>query len=275
MNQINKSNSKNQILIIVAILLVGIMTAGGTYAFWLWRGTITNANIVVEVPNIGVTLDGGTTTITGLAPASCKNTRFAKYSSFTVKRYNETNFPAYVVLKLSLNSFTWTRGTTAPNGTSLSSLRFAVSTNNYNTINDTCSNAGTLAGNTSSTAVTKPIITYANSPGSLTVGTLNVSGVSVGTKNSPVNNQNKRLLTWIYEIPANSGTEADPISETYYIYYWLDKDYTGIAGSASANGSGDAGIVDPLQDMSYTIAWSGAEIVQVQSLTTVTTYAGE
>ena len=141
-------------------------------------------------------------------------------------------------------------------------------------LNDTCSNSGTLSGNTSSTVVTKPLITYANVPESYQVGSLNVSGVSVGTKNSPVQNQNKRLLTWIYEIPANTGTESSPITETYYIYYWLDKNYTGIAASPSANGSGENGIVDPLQDMTYKVVWSAAEIVQVQDLTTVSSYTG-
>lgn len=274
MNKNVTQNSKKQVLLIVAILLAGLMVSGGTFAFWLWRGTITNTNVVVELPNLGLTLDGGTTTITGLAPASCKNTRYAKYSTITIQRHNETQYPAYVVLKLSLDSFTWTRGTSAPNATSLSSIRFAVSSNNYNNINDTCSNSGTLSGNTSSTVVTKPLITYANVPESYQVGSLNVSGVSVGTKNSPVQNQNKRLLTWIYEIPANTGTESSPITETYYIYYWLDKNYTGIAASPSANGSGENGIVDPLQDMTYKVVWSAAEIVQVQDLTTVSSYTG-
>ena len=104
------------------------------------------------------------------------------------------------------------------------------------------------------------------------VGSL--SGVSVGTQNTPVTGQAKRLLTWIYEIPANSGTTSSPIQETYYIYYWIDKNYTGVAADPTVFGSGSSGIVDPLQDMSYNIYWSAAEIIQVQDLTTVTSYTG-
>ena len=75
MNQNIKINTKNQILMIIAVLLVGLMVAGGTYAYWLLRVNITNTNIVVELPNIGVTFDGGVTTVSGLAPASCNNSK--------------------------------------------------------------------------------------------------------------------------------------------------------------------------------------------------------
>lgn len=274
MNQNIKVNTRNQILMIVAVLLVGLMVAGGTYAFWLWRGNIADTNVVVELPNLGLTLDGGTTTISGLAPASCKSSRFAAYSAITIKRHNETRYPAYVVLKLSLNSFTWTQGSTKPS-TQLASIRFAVSSYNRDSINSTCSNAGTLANNTSSTAVSQEILTY--SP-AITVATNeyigSLSGINAGTKNTPVTNQNKRLLTWIYEIPANSGTKSSEVTETYYIYYWIDKDYVGVAADPTVFGSGTSGIVDPLQDISFTISWSAAEIIQVQDLTTVTSYTG-
>lgn len=277
-NTNKKSKQTRKIAIVVAVAMIIALLAGGTYAFWLWRGNITNLNVTIEVPGIGVTLDGGTTTITGLAPASCKNTTFAQYKSFTVKRFNETNFPAYVVLKLSLDSFTWVNGTTAPSSTALSNIRFAVSSKGYNDMNDTCSDAGVLANNTSSTSVTKEILTYTpqvtiNSTNQYYVGSL--QGINAGTKNTPVTGQAKKLLTWIYEIPANQGDEDNPISETYYIYYWIDKNYTGVAADPSVYGSGAAGIVDPLQNMSFTVYWSaGGNIIQVPSLTNITSYQG-
>jgi len=271
-NTKTKTKQNKKITIIIAIIMAIIMIAGGTYAFLLWRGNITNANVTVEIPGIGVSLDGGTTTITGLAPASCKNPTFASYKSFTVKRFNETNFPAYVVLNLSLDSFKWVNGTSAPTSAALGNIRFAISSKGYDTINNTCSDAGTLANNTSSAA--KRILTYTNPPQDESyIGTL--SAINAGTKNTPVTRQAKKLLTWIYEIPANQGTENNQISETYYIYYWIDKNYTGVAADPTANGSGVSGIVDPLQNMEFTVYWNaGGNITQVENLTSVTTYVG-
>jgi len=273
-NDQTKTQSNKKIMII-AIVLTVIMIVGGTYAFWLWRGNITNMTISVEIPNIGLNLDGGITTVSGLSPASCTNTRYAVNSPITIKRYNETNFPAYVVLKLSLDSFTWTSGTTAPTSTALSNIRFAVSSNSATNINSTCSNAGILANTTSSVTNPTEILTYSPAV-TITTGEYigSLSGINAGTKNTPVTGQAKKILTWIYEMPANSGTEENPITETYYIYYWLDKNYTGVALDPTLYGSGASGIVDPLQNMTFDVRWSAENIVQVQDLTTVTSYTG-
>jgi len=271
---VKNNNDKKKLGIVLAIVMAIAMVAGGTYAFWLWRGNITNLNVTVTIPSIGVELNGGATTISGLAPANCKHSRFAVNSPITIKRYNESNYPAYVVFKLSLDSFTWTRGTSAPNSTALGNIRFAVSSLPSASMNSSCSDAGVLA-NTTSNGTTE-ILTY-NPQITVSTGQYigSLSGINAGTLNTPVTGQNKKLLTWIYEIPANSGTESSPITETYYIYYWIDSGYTGVAGSPAANGSGAAGIVDPLQDATFTVKWAaGGNIIQVENLSSVSTYTG-
>lgn len=270
-----KIEQKSKFSLTIAIVCMVLMVAGGTYAFWLWRGNITSMNVAVEIPGIGVILDGGVTTISGLAPASCKNSRFAVSHAFTVKRFNESSFPAYVVLNLSLDSFTWVNGS-APSEETLSNIKFAVSSLSPSQINDTCSDAGILANTTSSSVISKEILTYTPEV-TVTSGEYvgSLQNIDAGAKNAPVTGQKEKLLSWIYEIPAKTGTKNSKISETYYIYYWIDSSYTGVAMDPTANGSGVSGKADPLQNMTFKVYWSaGGDIVQVSDLTTVQSYIG-
>lgn len=232
-----KNNNRN-FVIIAAIIMVLALVAGGTYAYWTWRGNVTAINVTTSIGNIGLTLNGGDGTIgSGLAPAACTNATYASKDTVSINFYNETDFPAYVTLTLKLKSFTWNNGS-KPTSTQLSNIKYAISNS---------SSACTPLSGDAYGALT-------NTAG----GTF--SGITANNTKGTAQTQDYELFNINFKLPANTGTEASPSSRTYYLYFWIDAAYEGIHAGSTANGSGV--IVDPLQGIAFSTSWSAGTITQ-------------
>ena len=229
-----KTNSKKQEknntgLLIVALLLVIALIAGGTYAYWSWNSNnIVTVNLTTTFGTMGATFNGGTVTINKLAPAACTHSTYATKITTNISRYNTTAYPGHVTFTLKLTSLTFNHG--ALNSTALQSVKYAL---------------GTSASSCTSSLVTT------------TSNTGNLSGATIGTSGT-AQSQNVKLLDWAYTLPAGAGTSSSPVNETYYLYFWIDKNYT-------FTNWGSEGIQDPLQDLTFTVQWSASDIQQAAS----------
>lgn len=226
-NKKNNNNSKTLILVIALIMAIALII-GGTYAYWVWNSNnIVSVNVTTNLGSTGLTLDGGSTTNNKLAPAACTHASYANKKTITIKRYNDAAFPASVTLTLKLTSFTWSHA--KPADADLAHIHYA------------------LVNSTGASSCTTGVVSATGNSGTF-------SGATLGSTANTANNPNKTLITWNYEIPVG-GTSGSQVTETYYLYTWLDTSYT-------FTNYGSGAIQDPLEDISYTLTWSASTITQ-------------
>ena len=210
------------IIAIVAVVLIIIVVIGATYAYWQWSSnTAQRTNVSFTVPNsasvMGATLNGGgSSTVSNLAPAACTNGTYAFKKEVTLSYYNQTPSTADIKATLTLSNVSQPHSGTLR----LNNLHYSLTT-------------GTNAGN------------------SCTSGTVVAGG---STSAFPAFTNGTKLLNavTIKTAAANSGTSASPLSETYYLWIWID---------SGDNGSNTGGTVtDPMQDLSFTLTWTGSMV---------------
>ncbi|MBQ6285906.1 MAG: hypothetical protein IJK67_06355, partial [Bacilli bacterium] len=178
------------VMFVFSIIMVII---GSTLAYWTWTSNnLVTVNITTNMGGIGLTFNGGTQAVNGLAPAACTHSTYANQIPVTISRYNETGNPATVNLTLKLTSFTWEH--TKPVENDLQYINVAVTSSN-----NSCSNP---------------------------VASGNLANITVNNTASTSQSQNTGVMTWNYVLPATSGTQSVPIQETYYLYVWLSSEYT-------------------------------------------------
>ena len=224
---LKKINIKLATIFLVVVSVIALII-GSTLAYWIWSSNnLVTVNITTNMGGIGLTLNGGTHTINNLAPASCTHSTYANQLPVVISRYNETQYLATTILTLKLTSFTWEHA--KPSVDDLSNIKFAVTSSNSSCINPLASGdlASITTNNTASTA----------------------------------ESQNTIVFNWEYILPANSGTQSNSTNETYYLYVWIDPDYT-------FENTGSNQIQDPLQDISLTVTWSATNIEQTDTLKT-------
>ena len=184
---------KNKAVIILIVLSLIFLIIGSTLAYWTWSSNnLVTVNITTNMGGIGLTFNGGTQAVNGLAPAACTHSTYANVIPVTISRYNETGNPAMVDLTLKVTSFTWTH--TKPVADDLQYINVALTSSS-----SSCSN---------------PVVSG------------NLANISVNNSASTAQAQNTELMTWNYVLPANSVTQSVPINETYYLYVWLSSEYT-------------------------------------------------
>lgn len=240
----NQKDNKTTTAIIIAVIMVIALIAGGTYAYWIWRGNVASVSVTTSIGNIGLKLNGGDGVIgssssVGLAPSLCTNETYASKDEIDIEYFNETDFPARVTLTLTLDSFTWNNGT-QPTPEQLSNIKYALSSSDNGCLNLSDDANGTLSDNAG---------TFQN----ITVST------TKGTAAAP----DYTLFDLEFYLPANTGEESDPEPKKYYLYFWIDPAYAGTNGSSTTNGSGV--IDDPLQGISFQAKWSASDIIQSES----------
>lgn len=208
--------------LIIAILTVAIIigaVVGATYAWWLWTTNTaqqTTVNFTVD-PGLTASIDGGTITVTKLAPVtSCTNGTYATKAPITLNYSNKSGATAVVKGTLTVTTFTVASGRNSfRTGTDpdLSHLHYALTTSNSSCTTGAISGAtGTFNGK--------------NTTGSKLIDDATLkSGITTGTTN---------------------GTQS------LYLYVWLDKDYT-----FTNVGTGNSTIKDPMQDLTIVLTWSG------------------
>lgn len=210
--------AKKLIGAIIGVIAFIALIAGATFAYWQWTSnsaqrTNIKLNVASSVP-MGASLDGGgSIQVANLAPASCTNSTYALKKEITLTYYNETPQNASIRGTLTLSNPHQAHAGTLR----LNNLHYALTT-------------GTNAGN------------------SCTSGT-----IVVGGNNSafPAFTNGTKIINDIQlkVAQANSGTAQNQLTETYYLWVWID---------SSDNGSNvGSTVTDPMQDLSFTLTWTG------------------
>ncbi len=242
-NDINLSNTRKKIgLIAVVIFLIVTMISGATYAYLRWNSNnLFNIRIVTDIGDMGLTFDGGNMTINSLAPAPCTNGTYASKITTTIRRFNTSSYPGYVTFYLKLTSLTYNQGTLTSND--LSHIHFLLST-----ASNSCLNA---------------VTDYYNNSISGTLDSAQIGSVGVAQS------QTTTLSTWTYTLPARSGTNLSTgaITNTYYLYVWLDEDYT-------FTNYGSNGSQDPMEGLNFTLTWTSDGSIEQGTAPSQYVYAG-
>lgn len=206
--------NKKLIIAIIAVIAIIIVVFGATYAYWSWQEntserTLVNLTVPDSTEQLSALIDGGTMTVSNLAPtSSCLNSNYASKSTVILTYTNNSDTVAKITGNLTVTAFNAPHGTPGAT-TDLSHLHYALTTN--------------------------PSSCSANL---ITSGTFTNKG-TVGARlfvNQPLQNN----------IPVGT-TDA---TKTMYLYVWLDSGYEYIV-------SGTEGITDPMQDLTFTLTWSG------------------
>lgn len=213
---------KNKLIIaIIAVVLIAIVVVGATYAYWSWStGTNEQTNVTFSVPSgstlLSATIDGGTMSVSKLAPTSCGNSTYGSKATVTLKYTNQSSATAYVTGTLTVKNFTKPHGTTSgtikPTAADLGFLKYSLRTGD-----SSCTTGTELASGDFAALYNK------------TTGVIMTNAVLEKNIASGVSNKTK----------------------TMHLYVWLDKAY-GYENVGSNN------VTDPMQDLSFTISWSGS-----------------
>ena len=213
---------KNKLLIaIIAVLLIAIVVVGATYAYWSWQ-TAPNeqTNVSFTVPSgstlLSASIDGGTMSVSKLAPTSCGNATYGAKSTVTLTYTNQSSATAFVSGTLTVNNFTKphgsTSGTIKPTATDLGYLRYTLRT-----------------GDTSCTTGTE---------------------IASGNFAALYNKTSAQIMTNA-ALKKNIATGTTNGTQVMHLYVWLDSSY-------NYTNIGSGVVSDPMEDLSFTISWSGS-----------------
>lgn len=212
---------------IVGIVAFIALIVGATLAYWQWTTNSTQRtnikfNVVSSLDELmGANLDGGgSITVSNLAPASCTNSSYAMKKQVTLTYYNLTSQNASIKGTLTLSNPHQEHSGTLR----LNNLHYALTTGDN--AGDSCTSGTIVAGGANSAF---PAFTN-------------------GTK--IINDIQLKLAS------PNSGTPQAPLSETYYLWVWID---------SMDNGSNvGSTVTDPMQDLSFTLTWTGRMVTVAQ-----------
>lgn len=235
-------DSKKNTIVIVIILSIVVLIFGSTYAYFQWRTTTaqqTSVNFTISAANMGATFTGsGTLTSTSIEPSACDA---AIKEMITVSYYNETPYPATLSVDLVTNRFAIRSTTYKPTADNLNYLHWAI------TDSSTCVDpADTDAGRTGIVNTTD-----------ISPSTSDNFAEFADTFSTTTSSITPTIATISFNVPANSGTESSPLTKTYYLYIWLDKNYTHI-NEGSVNS-------DPMQGINFIFKWQNANMIQRSS----------
>ena len=212
---------------IVGIVAFIALIAGATLAYWQWttnsaQRTNIKLNVIQGLEELmGANLDGGgSITVSNLAPASCTNSSYAMKKQVTLTYYNLASQSASIKGTLTLSNPLQVHSGTLR----LNNLHYSLTTGDN--AGDSCTSGTIVAGGANSAF---PAFTN-------------------GTK--IINDIQLKLAS------PNSGTPQVPLSETYYLWVWID---------SMDNGSNvGSTVTDPMQDLSFTLTWTGRMVTVAQ-----------
>ncbi|MBR7042304.1 MAG: hypothetical protein IKI04_02260 [Bacilli bacterium] len=204
--------NKKLIIAIIAVIAIVIVVFGATYAYWLWNSNNNERTLVnLTVPNsteaLSATIDGGTMSVSDLAPTtSCTNSNYASKSTVVLTYTNNSDTIANVIADLTVTAFNAPHGTPGAT-TDLSHLHYALTTNP-----SSCS-ANLITSGTFTNKGTVGAKLFVNQPLQ--------SNIPVGTTNG---SKTMYLYVWLdsgYE-HVTSGTEGitDPMQDLTFALTW-------------------------------------------------------
>lgn len=228
-----KKDNKNVSIIasIVAVALIIMLSAGGTYAYWTWISNTasgsnqrTDYNLIIASPSFTIT----GTNVTGklAAPTStCYNASYTLAGRATVVANNVTDIQMQASLTLSAKL---TSSTGTASSADLTHVHWAIHEVTASTTAFAAANCSTATANGAAH----------------TTGTFTTAALSANTNYTTTVN---------FTVPANTST-----TKYYQLYVWIDSGYTHQnVGSVQS---------DPLQDMQVYLTFSNTStFAQVQS----------
>ena len=178
----NKDKNK-LILSIVAVVLVIVLIAGGTFAWWTWNSA-NNTDVKFTIEGGTMTIDGGgNITAQKMVPTASCNGSYAIVKTVKVNAVNSTN--TSMTAKVNLNL------TNLPAALKTANMKYFIS-------------------ESSSAACTTPTGTFASSGNSMQIATFNVgAGATV--------NKTYYLKIWLANNPA--GNPASEQGQSFTITY--------------------------------------------------------
>lgn len=229
----NKNNRKVNIIVsIVAVALIIMLSAGGTYAYWTWiSDTSVGSNQRTEIGELIIsspsfTITGNNVTGKLAAPTStCYSSSYTLAGRATVEADNVSSLPMKVTLTLKAKL---TASTGTASSADLTHVHWAIKE---------------VAGSTTAFAAANCSTATANSA-SYTTGTFTTAALSANTDYT---------TTITYNVAANTNS-----TKYYQLYVWIDSGYTHQnVGNVQS---------DPLQDMKVYLTFSDAsKFEQIQS----------
>lgn len=233
-------DSKKLILAIIATILIVVIVVTGTYAYWQWQTSTaqqTTVSFTVTADGMGASFTGsGTATANYMEPSVCGA---GIKQAIKVSYYNSTPYPATLSVDLVATKFAIRSTSYKPSSDNLSYLHWAI------TKSSTCTDpANSSAGRTGIT--NDSTVTPAKSD--------NFSEF-YNTFSTTTSSITPTIATIEFEVPANTGSEGDQEEATYYLYVWLDKNY-----SHTNEGTVNS---DPMQGLSLTLQWQNAYMEQL------------
>lgn len=233
--------TRKKISIIIAALLLVVILFGGTLAYYQWNSANTNVSFTVSGDGMGASFNGNATVTTRkLLPSKCGE---AIKEKITISYYNNMQLPATVSIDLSVaknnntSSFKIRDLNYKPTAENLKYLHWAITTSATCTDPADSDTGRTNIANASGVTPSKSdnFTEFAN-----TFTNLNSSIAP-------------KIATVSFTTPAGSGSKTSPLTKTYYLYVWLDQNYTHI-NKGNVNS-------DPLQGLSFTLNWNNGTMV--------------
>ena len=204
-------------------------------AYYQWTGGNTAVAFTVSSDGMGASFDGSSTITTrSLKPSSCKD---AIKEKITISYYNEMQLPATISIDLvvsktnNVSSFKIRDLNYKPSAETLKYLHWTITTSNSCTDPANTDTGRTNITNSSDVTprISDNFVEFAN--------TFTYLNSSIAPK----------IATLSFVVPAGSGSKTNPLKKTYYLYVWLDENYTHI-NEGNVNS-------DPLQKLSFSLNW--------------------
>ena len=205
---------KNKLIIsIAAVVAMVIAVVGATYAYWTWASANNERTLVNFTVDLGLTatLDGGTISVSRLAPtSSCTNSTYSTKAPVTLNYSNNSGAPAIATGTLTVTQFTVQSGRSAFPTNALTHLHYALTTSSSSCTTGAIT-SGTFSGKGSNGSV-------------LFTDTVLQNNIATGTTNG---SKNMWLYVWLDDSYTfqNVGSEAvqDPMQDLQIILTWSGK----------------------------------------------------
>ena len=213
-------DTKKLIGAIIGIIAFGALIAGATFAFWQWStNTSERTNVSFNVVNSVNDLMGAN--LDGGASVTVSNLAPASCTNTMYAMKKEITLSYYNQTSQNANinaTLTLSSPHQEHSGTlRLNNLHYALTTGEN--ASDSCTSGTVLAGGATSSFP------------AFTNGTKIINNLTIKT------------------VSANTGSKSSPLNETYYLWVWIDANDTG-----SNTGST---VTDPMQELSFTLTWTG------------------
>lgn len=250
----SKKEKSTLIITIIAVLLLGVIVASSTFAYFQWSGSRTNVSVRIPAGDgAEMIITPSTTSFTGLKPTNDCDGTSAMYGDALVKIENGTG--TSMIPSFKLKAKVTKGGSEALTSTALGHIHYAVVSIQTSTSGV---KQGTLTGSCDAPLSADATGLFTNST---TSATGNFSTVSTSGAWTDLPTTSAQFLPRQYNAitGAASGVtfKAPQYATTYQwyrVYVWIDETYT-------TTTIGNV-VSDPLQNAKIELTWSENSMLQ-------------